>query len=155
MIARLQKLLEARNKSRDRPATGIDHLELQFAAAALMLEAARLDGHIDASERARIVSIMVRHFSLDKDTAVALLDDTEHETEDAHDLYRFTSVIRQHFDHEERVTMVGLLWEVCYVDGELHDFEGNLLRQLAGLLYVTDQESGIQRKRAQARLATK
>ena len=152
MISRLKLMLEGRRESRDPRTATEDGSELRFAAAALMIEAARLDGQIDDRERERIVSIMVRQFSLAEDAASALLDDAERDTEDAHDLYAFTSVIRRHFDHDERIAMIGLLWEVCYADGELHDFEGNLLRRLAGLLYVTDQESGDQRRRALARL---
>jgi hypothetical protein len=34
----------------------------------------------------------------------------------------------------------------------LHDYEASLLRQITGLLYVTDQESGAARKRVRARL---
>jgi uncharacterized tellurite resistance protein B-like protein len=152
MISRLKKLLEARNARRDGVAVALDQSELKFASAALMIEAARLDGQIDDSERAKITSIMVRQFSLDEDAAAALVDDAERDSEDVHDLYSFTSVIRRHFDHDERIAMVGLLWEVCYADGELHDFEANLLRRLTGLLYVTDQESGAERRRALARL---
>ena len=48
--------------------------------------------------------------------------------------------------------MLQMLWEVAYADGELHDYEASLLRQVAGLLYVTDQESGTARKRARERL---
>ena len=155
MISRLKKLLEGRRARDDGAAVALDKSELNFASAALMVEAARLDGQIDDGERAQIVSIMVRQFSLDEDAAAALLDDAERDAEDAHDLYSFTSVIRRHFDHDERVAMVGLLWEVCYADGELHDFEANLLRRLAGLLYVTDQESGEERRWALARLKTK
>jgi uncharacterized tellurite resistance protein B-like protein len=155
MISRLKKLLEVRGARDDGPAAALDQSELNFASAALMVEAAGLDGQIDDGERTQIVSIMVRQFLLDEDAAAALLDDAERDAEDAHDLYSFTSVIRRHFDHDERVAMVGLLWEVCYADGVLHDFEANLLRRLAGLLYVTDQESGEERRRALARLKTK
>ena len=155
MISRLKNLLEGRSKRSAGFTVALDKTELNFASAALMVEAARLDGQIDDGERAQIVSIMVRQFSLDEDAAAALLDDVEYDAGDSHDLYGFTSVIRRHFDHDERVAMVGLLWEVCYADGELHDFEANLLRRLAGLLYVTDQESGEERRRALARLKTK
>jgi uncharacterized tellurite resistance protein B-like protein len=155
MISRLKKLLEVRSARDDGPVAALDQSELNFASAALMVEAAGLDGQIDDGERTQIVSIMVRQFSLDEDAAAALLDDAERDAEDVHDLYSFTSVIRRHFDHDERVAMVGLLWEVCYADGVLHDFEANLLRRLAGLLYVTDQESGEERRRALARLKTK
>jgi len=155
MISRLKNLLEGRSKRGAGYTVALDKTELNFASAALMVEAARLDGQIDDGERAQIVSIMVRQFSLDEAAAAALLDDVEYDAGGSHDLYGFTSVIRRHFDHDERVAMVGLLWEVCYADGELHDFEANLLRRLVGLLYVTDQESGEERRRALARLKTK
>ncbi len=41
--------------------------------------------------------------------------------------------------NDERVMMLELLWEVAYADGVLHDYEASLLRQVTGLLYVTDQ----------------
>jgi len=49
--------------------------------------------------------------------------------------------------------MIEMLWEVAYADGSLHDFESNMLRRVAGLLYVTDRESGDARKRVVARLS--
>jgi len=68
------------------------------------------------------------------------------------EIYGFTRTICDHFSHDERIAMLQMLWEVAYADGELHDYEASLLRQVAGLLYVTDQESGIARKRARERL---
>ena len=68
------------------------------------------------------------------------------------EIYGFTRTIRNNFTHAERVTMLELLWEVAYADGVLHDYEASLLRQVTGLLYVTDQESGAARKRALERL---
>ena len=45
-----------------------------------------------------------------------------------------------------------MLWEVAYADGALHDYESNLMRRLAGLLHVSDRDSGEARKRAIERL---
>jgi len=45
-----------------------------------------------------------------------------------------------------------MLWEVVYADGELHHYEANLMRRLAGLLQVSDREVGAARKRARERL---
>ena len=47
---------------------------------------------------------------------------------------------------------MGMLWEVAYMDGELHDMEASLMRRLAGLLYVSDKENGLARKAARERL---
>jgi uncharacterized tellurite resistance protein B-like protein len=45
-----------------------------------------------------------------------------------------------------------MLWELAYADGQLHDLEASLMRRLAGLLYVSDRDSGDARKRALRRL---
>ena len=55
---------------------------------------------------------------------------------------------------EERVGILELLWEVVYADGQLHDYEASLLRRVAGLLYVSDRESGEARLRVMGRLGT-
>ena len=47
---------------------------------------------------------------------------------------------------------IWVLWEVILSDNEIHDFESNLLRRLAGLLYVSDIECGNAKKRAKERL---
>ena len=40
-----------------------------------------------------------------------------------------------------------MLWEVVYADGEVHHYESNLIRRVAGLLHVSDRDSGSARKR--------
>jgi uncharacterized tellurite resistance protein B-like protein len=46
-----------------------------------------------------------------------------------------------------------MLWKVAYSDGILDPYEDMLLRQIAGLIHVSDQERGSARKRALDRLA--
>ena len=48
-----------------------------------------------------------------------------------------------------------MLWEVVFADGEEHAFEANLVRRVAVLIYVTDQESGSARLRVRQRLGLK
>ena len=45
-----------------------------------------------------------------------------------------------------------MLWEVILADNEIHDFESNLLRRLAGLLYISDIECGNAKKRANSKV---
>jgi uncharacterized tellurite resistance protein B-like protein len=68
------------------------------------------------------------------------------------DLYGLTRTVKDKLDEEGRIELMEALWEVVYADGELHDYEGQLMRRLSGLLYVTDRESGEARKRALAKL---
>ena len=53
---------------------------------------------------------------------------------------------------EGRVGILEPLWEVAYADGQLHVYEASLLRRVAGLLYVSDRESGEARLRVMAKL---
>jgi len=126
--------------------------ELQLAAAALLVEAAAVDGDFDADERARTEALLRDRFDLDRDAAAALVELAASEVAGANELYAFTRTVKDRFTNEERVEMMEMLWTVAYADGELHDYEAQLMRRLGGLLYVSDRERGAARRRAIARL---
>ncbi len=154
MLAKVRKfLLEGGGRS-DSADGQHSRDELQLAAAALMVEAARLDGAFDDAERSHITAILQARFELDAGETQLLIDAAVGTVDAIPEIYGFTRTIRDHFSHDERIAMLQMLWEVAYIDGELHDYEASLLRQVAGLLYVTDQESGSARKRARERLET-
>ncbi len=124
--------------------------ELHLAAAVLLLETARMDDAIDDDERAVIVGLVRSRFGLGDEEVAAVVELADQVAHDSVELSRFIRRIRDGFDHDERVEMVEMLWRVVYADGVVHDHEANLLRRIAGLLYVSDRESGEARKRAQA-----
>lgn len=126
--------------------------ELQLAAAALLVEAAVLDGEFDVAERATVERVLKAHFKLDDAQALELIRDAEAAVEDSNELYTLTRTVKDGLEIEERTAIIEMLWEVAYADGELHDYESNLVRRLAGLLYVSDRDSGDARKRVLARL---
>ena len=149
MLKRLQNLLSASGSS---ASAQRDPSDLKLASAALLVEAAVLDGSFDDAERATVTALLKDRFDLsDADTA-ELLDDAIKANADSIELYTLTRTVKDQFDHDERVNMIEMLWEVAYADGELHDYEANLVRRLAGLLYVPDRESGDARKRVLAKL---
>jgi uncharacterized tellurite resistance protein B-like protein len=152
MLAKIRAFLFEQQGRADSTDGVHSHEELHLAAAALMVEAAGLDGDFDATERAKISDILRQRFELDAESASALIDAAIGAVDTIPEIYGFTRTLRQNFDHDERIAMLELLWEVAYADGELHDYEASLLRQVTGLLYVTDQESGAARKRVLARL---
>ncbi|MGE5516584.1 MAG: TerB family tellurite resistance protein [Bacteroidota bacterium] len=125
---------------------------LRLAIAALMVEAATLDGSFDESERARLLDLLARRFGLDPAQAQTLLVEAQAAQARAAGLESMTRTIKNALDHDQRVEVLEMLWEVVYADGRLHDYEANLLRRLAGLVYVSDQESGAARKRVVARM---
>lgn len=125
---------------------------LRLAVATLMVEAATLDGSFDVAERHRLLDLLAKRFELAPDQAELLLAEAQTAQDRAVALEGMTRTIKNALDHDQRVEVLEMLWEVVYADGQLHDYEANLLRRLAGLVYVSDQEAGAARKRALARL---
>lgn len=132
------------------PAHGRD--EKRLAAAALLVEAAVMDGHFDAAERATVQGLLAARFGLDAGETEALIASAERAVAAAHGIFRFTNAIKSHFSDAERIELIEMLWEVACADGVVDDYEDNLLRRIAGLIYVTDRDRGLARKRVLARI---
>ncbi len=152
MIDRIRSFFKARGQ--EQAGAGPSSRQKEFAAAALMVEAARIDGRFEAVERAKIEDILRRRFRLGEAECTALLAAAEAAQEEANHLLRFTRAIKDSFPLEERVEMIEMLWEVVCADGKVDAYESNLLRRVGGLIYVSERERGAARKRVMARLAT-
>lgn len=127
-------------------------LDKNVAAAVLLVEAAAMDGEVDAAELTTIQNIIVKSFDLNKaETNELIIEAAKHQKEANH-LLHFTRAIKDHYSEEERIELIEMLWEVVYTDGLLHDYEANLLRRIGGLIYVSDRDRGDARKRVMAKL---
>jgi uncharacterized tellurite resistance protein B-like protein len=148
MLSRVRALLAAAEAAPRR----LVRDEKRIAAAALLIEAARADHRLEASEQATIRRLLVERFALAPAECDELIAAATTAQAGAADLVRFTRVLKDRLDHDERIEIVEMLWEVAYADGVLDAFEANLLRRVGGLLYVPDRERGEARKRVLARL---
>jgi uncharacterized tellurite resistance protein B-like protein len=126
--------------------------EFHLAAAALLVHAATADAEFDTSERARIEWLCTERFGLNPAEAKALIAAAEREVDDSVQLLRFTRTIKDGFGYDERVHLMEMLWEVVYADEVVEAHEAQLMRRIAGLIYVEDRDSGIARSRVRARL---
>ncbi len=151
MINRIKAFLRD-GGAKESPAAGHSRDEKQLAAATLMAVAATMDGRLDETEHDVIREVAMRRFGLSTGEADDLIAEATRAGAESTQLLRFTGAVKQHFDHDERIEVIEMLWEVVYADGVLHDYEANLLRRVAGLIYVTDRERGDARKRVIARL---
>ena len=152
MINRIKALFADKGNSSGPEDDHHSHDELQLAAATLLVEAATLDGHYGETEQAAIDKLLREKFALKDEEARSLHDLAVTEQSEANQLLGFTRAIKDRYSLEERIELIEMIWEVVYADGELHDYEANLLRRLGGLLYVSDRERGDARKRVLARL---
>ena len=154
MIDRIKALFRERGPAAAESGRGPKPTPKQkhFAAAALMIEAARVDGSFDAQERRTVSDLVERHFQLSGAEAEALIASAAAAQDEANHLLRFTRAVKETFSLEERIEVIEMLWEVAYADGVLHHYEANLLRRIGGLIYVSDRDRGSARKRVIERL---
>jgi uncharacterized tellurite resistance protein B-like protein len=121
---------------------------LEVAAAALLVEVARIDGEITPAERAAMLRAMHERFALSGAQAQALLEQAEREMKQAAGYYPFTSLINQRFTQRQKENLVELLWRAAYADRELAAEELHVIRKIAGLLHVPDNDYILAKLRA-------
>ena len=114
----------------------------------LMIEAANIDGQIDQQELNKISKVLIEVFHEDPTAVETEMQKSLNELSEHKSLHFFTSKINQSFEEEKKFLLLQILWEIILADGEVHDFESNLIRRLAGLLYISDVKCGNAKKKA-------
>ena len=116
--------------------------------AGLMIEAANTDGNVSKDEVDKISVSLINIFKEHPKDVEEAISKALNDKDNSNSLHFYTSKLNKSFSHEKKLLLIEVLWEVILSDNEIHDFESNLLRRLAGLLYISDIECGNAKKRA-------
>lgn len=122
--------------------------DADLALAALLVRLARADGDYAAVEVARIDKVLAARHNLGPDAAADLRAKAEVLEQEAPDTVRFTRAIKDATALEDRAELMQALWSVALADNSRDAAEDQLLRLVANLLGLTDQESALARQRA-------
>src|ERR1700754_3861453 len=117
-----------------------DDTGYRLAATALLVHVISLDGEPSAAEKRKLHSLIESHFGLDRGTADELIASATLVEGEAVDLYHFTSVIMRSVNEEGRLRMVEMMWELVYADGQVSEFEDNVVWRAADLLAVSSRD---------------
>lgn len=107
---------------------------LQVATAALLLEIAGVDDEFTDEERQVIIKVMKDHFGITSAEVEEILEATDEELNKRIDLYYFTNQINEHFDTEQKIAIIEMVWKVIYTDRHLNGHEDSLVHRFAKLL---------------------
>ena len=142
MINILKNFFEDNNKLKK---DNINDLEI---LCGLMIEAANSDGKIDNIEIEKINNSLIKTFKEDKKQVQSVLEMAVKNKNNSKSLFFYTSKINKNYSYEKKLLLIEILWEIVLSDGQIHDYETSIIRRLAGLLYISDVDSGNARKRA-------
>ena len=114
----------------------------------LMIEAANTDGEVTQEELNKISHSLINVFKEDPKIVEVSLTKAFENKDNSKSLYYYTSKLNKSYSNENKIKLIEVLWEIILSDNEIHDFETNLIRRLAGLLYISDVECGNAKIRA-------
>jgi len=117
-----------------------EETDFRLAAAALLVHVATTDNNFDDAERAKLREVLSQRFDLGVEEADDLIESAIRADREAVDLYQFTSLLNRSFDEEERRKVVEMMFQVAYADGQLSEFEDNIVWRAAELMHVASRE---------------
>ena len=117
-----------------------DDTDYRLAATALLVHVVSLDGEPTEVEKRKLHSLIESRFKLDPGTADKLIASAMRVEGEAVDLYHFTSVIMRSLNEEGRLRIVEMMWELVYADGQVSEFEDNVVWRAADLLGVSSRD---------------
>ena len=121
--------------------------DYRLAAAALMIHASTIDGTMSEAERDKLRTVLKARFALDDAGTEELIDVGTLAEHESVDLYHFTTLINRSLDEAGRIGVVEMMWEIVFADGQVSEFEDNLMWRAADLLGVSSRERIAARQR--------
>ena len=120
---------------------------------ALLVEAGMADGALDVDERSRILHLLTDQLELGPADAQTMLDEAIAVHNTRIEIHGLVRQIRTDTEMEDRIIILEMIWVVVLADGQIDEHESQLMRRLAGLLFIDDVEAGLAAKRARIRVA--
>jgi len=113
---------------------------LRVATAVLLVEIARADFVVEPIERQRLRQLLKQEFQLTEIELDALLEEAEADADRLVSIQHTTRLLNEHYDHAMKRRVVEMMWRLVYADGEKSHYEEHLIRQVADLLYLSQNE---------------
>ena len=124
------------NKDKKKPDANTESINI----ACLLIHAAKIDENYTSEER-EIIKKTVKKFYPDLDNLDDIISKAEQKENDSNHIQEFTRDVKS-LSTENKIIIVETLWRIILSDGKSDIYEDNLMRRLAGLLYLDDKVVG-------------
>lgn len=115
-------------------------LTLELATAALLCEIVRADYDTTDEELTALRRMLTERYRLSDSDVEELMTLAQEEVDEAVDHYQFVSLIKEHYDYDQRCELVEQMWQLAWADGNVDPLEEHRIRRLADLLYVSHSD---------------
>ena len=124
------------NKNDKKPDSDVEAVNV----ACLLIHAAKIDENYTSEER-EIIKKTVNKLYPDLNNLDEIVLKAEQKENDSNHIQEFTRDVKS-LSTENKIIIVETLWRIILSDGKSDIYEDNLMRRLAGLLYLDDKIVG-------------
>ena len=102
--------------------------------AALLIHAAKIDEEY-TDEEEKIIKQTLLDLGANEKELDMLINNAKKSEEESNQILNFTKEIKN-LDKKEKINIIKSLWKIIYSNNNADIYETNLMRRLAGLLYI-------------------
>ena len=114
--------------------------EESINVACLLIHAAKIDENYTSEEK-EMIKKTVKKLYPDLENLDAVISKAEQKENDSNHIQEFTKDVKS-LSMENKIIIIETLWRIILSDGKSDIYENNLMRRLAGLLYLDDKIVG-------------
>ena len=129
-------ILKFFNKNSEKSDTNEESINI----ACLLIHAAKIDENYTSEEK-EMIKKTVKKLYPDLENLDAVISKAEQKENDSNHIQEFTKDVKS-LSMENKIIIIETLWRIILSDGKSDIYENNLMRRLAGLLYLDDKIMG-------------
>ena len=118
----------------------IKNNNFQTKICALLIHAAKIDENYTEKEE-EIIKKTLSELGLEKEDISKTIETAKIIEENSNQILDFTREVKN-LPNEDKIIIVESLWSIIYSNKEADIYETNLMRRLAGLLYIDNKTMG-------------
>jgi len=110
--------------------------EMILSICILLIEVSKSDDDYDDSEKAKIIELLEKQFSLNHDQIDTLMKMADKKNNEIVSIHELTASINKEYTYSEKKDLIKMFWDIAYSDGRIDKYEDYTIRKISDLLYV-------------------
>ena len=117
-----------------------DKNDYLIKVGALLIHAAKIDENYSSEEEDIIKNTLIQ-IGANKEDIILIIENAIKKENDSNQILDFTKEVKK-LSIEKKINIIESLWKIIYSNKKVDIYEANLMRRLAGLLYIDSKIMG-------------
>ena len=114
--------------------------QLKLATCILLIEVSKSDDDYDINEQTKIKSLLKEKFQISNDEIDDLYTFSDRKHDSMTSLYDWTEIINNECTYEQKLIIIGFMWDIAFIDSKIDKYEDFTIRKVADLIYVKHKD---------------